>query len=76
MDFPIHIDTISMEPSIVYIKGLQVDFSKLWCSSTPEGCVNFNKQCRPRLNTTFRVFHLGLHCLTKYPFKGFQYTKD
>ena len=21
------------------------------------------------------AFHLGLHCLPKYPFRGFQYTK-
>ena len=23
----------------------------------------------------YAEFHLGLHCLTKYPFRGFQYTK-
>ena len=28
MDFPIHIDTISVGLSIVYLKGPQVDFSK------------------------------------------------
>ena len=22
------------------------------------------------------AFHLGLHCLPKFPFRGFQYTKD
>ena len=22
----------------------------------------------------YAAFHLGLHCLTKYPFRGFQYT--
>ena len=22
----------------------------------------------------FVAFHLGLHCLPKYPFRGFQYT--
>ena len=29
MDFSIHIDTISMEPPIVYFKESQVEFSKL-----------------------------------------------
>ena len=22
------------------------------------------------------AFHLGLHCLSKYPFRGFQHTRD
>ena len=29
MDFPIHIDTISMGVPIIYFKGSQVDFSKI-----------------------------------------------
>ena len=28
MDFPIHVDTISMDLSILYLKGSQVEFSK------------------------------------------------
>ena len=24
----------------------------------------------------YAAFHLGLHCLPKYPFRGFQYTKS
>ena len=24
----------------------------------------------------YAAFHLGLHCLSKYPFRGFQCTKD
>ena len=24
----------------------------------------------------YAAFHVGLHCLTKYPFSGLQYTKD
>ena len=31
MGFPIHIDTISMGLSIVYLKESDVEFSKLWC---------------------------------------------
>ena len=36
MDFPIHIDTISMEESILYFKGLSVKISMKWCTSIPE----------------------------------------
>ena len=24
----------------------------------------------------YAAFHVGLHCLLKYPFRGFQYTND
>ena len=30
----------------LYLKGPQVEVSKLWCLSVPEGCFNLNKQCR------------------------------
>ena len=36
MDFPIHIGSISMRLLILYIKGSQVEFSKL-CVSVSEG---------------------------------------
>ena len=45
MDFPIHIDTISMWLPIVYFKGSQVEFSNLWCISVPEGSFYHSKQC-------------------------------
>ena len=64
MDFPIHIDKISMGFSILYFKGLRVENSKL-CISVPEGCFKHSKLCR----------HLGLHCFTKNLFRGFQNTK-
>ena len=36
MYFPILFDTKSMRLPIVYFKGSQVEFSKLWCISDPE----------------------------------------
>ena len=89
MDFPIHIDTIRIELSIVYLKESQVDSSKLVCISVPEGCFNLSNQCRPGLNSGLccilsgyslfardnASFYLGLHCLQEYPFRDFQYTK-
>ena len=78
MDFPIHVDTMSMGLSIVYFKGSQLKFSKVWCVSVSESCFIFNsKQCRPWWNAALccKWLQLGLHCLPKYPFRGFQYTK-
>ena len=51
MDFPIHIDTISIGLSIVYFKGSKVEFSNV-CEF---------------LSLKVVAFHLGLHCLPKYP---------
>ena len=36
MDYAIHINTISMELSILYSKGLLVKISIKWCISVPE----------------------------------------
>ena len=47
MDFPIDTNTISMGLPVMCYKGSQVEFSKLWCISVPEGCFNLSKQCRP-----------------------------
>ena len=38
MDYPMHNDTISMGLPIVYFKGSQVEFSKLWFISVLEAC--------------------------------------
>ena len=48
VNFPKHIDTISMELPIVYFKGSNVEHSKLRCISAPEGCFNLSKQRRRR----------------------------
>ena len=53
MDFSLHFDTISMVLPIVYFKESQVEFSKLWYISVPEGCFNLH----------YAAVHLGLHCL-------------
>ena len=68
LDFLISIDTICMGLPTVYFKGSQVEFSELCCISAPEGCFNISKQ-------HYAAFHLGLHCLQKYSFRGFPNTK-
>ena len=44
MDYPIHIDTISMELSIIYFKGLSDNNSIKSCISAPEDCFYSSKQ--------------------------------
>ena len=43
MDCPIHINTLSMELSILYFKGLQVKISMKWGISVPEDCFFLSK---------------------------------
>ena len=43
LDYPIHIDTISMELSILYFKGLSVKISIKYLS-VPEDCFYHTKQ--------------------------------
>ena len=73
MDFPIHIDTISMGMSIVYFKGSLVEFSKLWLFLSLEVVLILAKSADSGEIKHYAAFHLGLHCLPKYPFRGFQY---
>ena len=71
MEFSIKFDILKSGWSIVYIEGSQVIISNRYCISFPEGRFWFSKQCRHNV-----AFHLGLHCLPKYPFRGFWYTKS
>ena len=74
MDFPIHIDTISMGLPTLYFKGLHVVISKLRCISMKFFYILANS-ADPDEMQHYAAFHQGLHCLTKYPIRGFQYTK-
>ena len=47
MDFPIHIDTISMELCILYLKGSQVEALNYDEFLLPKKLFQLNKQCRP-----------------------------
>ena len=58
---------------IVYFKGSQVVLSKLRCISVPEGSIYQANSVDP-IEMQHYAFHLGLHCLSKYPFRSFQYT--
>ena len=41
----------------------------------PEGYFNLANIEEPDEIQHYAAFHLGIHCLTKYPFSGFLYTK-
>ena len=67
IDYPIHIDTISMRLSILYFEGSQNDvFLSL------KSFVIANSADPDDSNV---AFHLGLHCLPKYLFTGIQNEK-
>ena len=73
MDFPIQINAIRMGLSIIYYKGsefLNYDaFLSLNVVLTSAKCEDNDEMQR------LAAFHLRLHFLPKYPFRGFQHTK-
>ena len=77
MDYPIHIDreTVSMESSIWYFKGLSVNFFIKWYISVTEDCFHLASNADPDEMLHFAAFHLGLHCLPKYLFISSQNEK-
>ena len=62
MDFPIQINTITIGLSIIHFKGFPDNYE---LQSLKIVFILANSA----------AFHLGLHCLLKYPFRGFQNTK-
>ena len=70
MDFDTHIDTISMGPHIVYF-----NFLNYQVSLSLKVVLILANSADPDEMQHYAAFHLGLHCLPKYPFRGFQYTK-
>ena len=78
MDFPIHIDTINIGLSIMYIKGLDLKgriFEIMMYFYPSKVVIVLANSSDPDEMQHYAAFHLGLHCLPKYPFRGFQNTK-
>ena len=76
MDFPTHIDTIGMGLSIVYFKGsLVVFFLNYNVFLFLKVVLILANSAGPVEMWHYAAFHLGLHCLPKYPLRGFHYTK-
>ena len=60
--------------TIIYLKGSQVDISKLKCQSLNSVFIIANGADPEKVHHD-ATFPLGYHCLPNYPFRGFQYTK-
>ena len=76
MEFSIKFDTVKSGWSIVYIEGSQVIISKnVVFLSLKIDCSKANS-ADPDEMSHYVAFHLGLHCLPKYPFRGFWSSKD
>ena len=59
------------------LKGSQVRISKVGYISVPEDRFELSKKCvDPDEMPHYVAFHLDLHILPKYLFRGFQNTKD
>ena len=73
MGFSIHFDTISKELPIVHFKGSNEEFFKCYVIVY---FVSLNvvlilaNNVDPDEMQHYAAFHLGLHCLRKYPFRG------
>ena len=76
MDFPIHIDTISMGLPIVYFKGSQVDFLNYDVFLSLKIILIFANSADPDEMQHCAAFHLGLHYLPKYLFIDVQNEKS
>ena len=80
MDFPINIDTISMDLSVLYFKGSQVKISRfyytvfIFLSLTISVLILANSADHDEM-LLYAAFHQGLHCLLKYPFINIQNEK-
>ena len=70
VDFPKHTNAVSMEKSILYFEGPQVEISKDNYFLVPEYCFFYLNQTVQTLMNV--AFHIGLNSLPKYPFTGIQ----
>ena len=73
MDFPI-LNTICMGLPILNFKGWQVKFLNYDVFLYLKIVLMLANSVDPDEMQHYAAFHLGLHCLPTYPFRGFQYT--
>ena len=72
MVYHLHIDTISMELSSLYFKGLPLKISIKLCIFAPEDCFFLTNSADPDKMPPYAAFYLGLYCLPKYLSSGIQ----
>ena len=66
MKFPIKINTVYSEWSILYVEGSQVILSKTYYISFSEIDFVLISSADPIEMPQYALLHLGLHCLPKY----------
>ena len=74
MDVPIQINTIRMGFPIHILRGHRLKFSNNYVLQSLKIVFIFANSAGPDEMPRCVAFHLGLHCLPKYPFSSFQYT--
>ena len=75
MDSSFWFYTIHLGWSIVYIEWSQVIISNFFHIFSLLIDFVLGSSADPDEMQQCMTFHLGLHCLPKYPFRGFRYTK-
>ena len=58
----------------MYIEGSQVIISPKICILSLKIDFIIKNSAEPNEMSHYATFHLGRHCLPKYPFRGFWYT--
>ena len=74
--FFIHIDTISIDVSILYLKMSQVKISKFFMFLSMKIVFVFANSTDQDEMLHYAAFYLGLHCLPKYLFTDIQDEMD
>ena len=71
-----NIDTISMDCPLCTLRDLGNNFLNYDVFLSLKIVLILANSADPDEMQQYAVFHLGLHCLPKYLFRGFQYIKD
>ena len=71
MNVPKHICTISVRLAIVYLKGSVENFLKYIFFLSLRVVLILANSADPDKMQHYAAFHLALHCLPKYLFRGF-----
>ena len=70
-----HIDTRSVGLPIMYDRDLRLYFLNYDVFLSLKIVLNLANSAEPDEMQHYAAFHLGLHCLQKYSFRGFPNTK-
>ena len=75
MDFPIQIKAIGWDHPLHVLRGHRVPYPNYDVFLSLRIVFTLTNSVDPDEMPHYAAFHLGLHCLSKYPFRGLQYIK-